>query len=346
MDFDKNFKDNIAHDVFDISSRNILNWIKENRDKYDWAKDPNAYEMTNLFLLAAKYKGQGKQIDTSVINEIWEIRKQDFERCNISENNFVYRIVQDSYESAMSGKTLVNDNQSHHALRKMAGIGLYLYQQKRDNKQVSYNNPQELLELLSSAKSLNKLHPELFERYAFLSNINKLCELQLSQKLPQQLKDTIKEAQSEFQLSKKERNKTTNGILQDSHIKSLLERKEQDLLHKLLEYTEGIFEFINIREENMYMVHKSNTPAASYYYSLNFELSHIGLQDSRTKENIGKQIDRICEKYHVNFGDLLSLAEQSRECMDDVHSKQSDRLYDSLQKGAIEYFNDKEKELE
>ena len=211
MDFDKNFSDNIPHEVFDFSSKNILNWIKENRDKYDWAKDPNAYEMTNLFLFAAKYRAQGKQIDTSSINEIWEIRKQDFERCNISENNFVYRIVQDSHESAMSGKPLVNDSKSHHALRKMAGIGLYLYQQKRDNKQVSYDNPQELLELLSSAKSLKMLHPELFERYAFISNINKLCELQLSQDLPQELQDFVKEAQAELQFSEKDRNETING---------------------------------------------------------------------------------------------------------------------------------------
>lgn len=227
MDFDKNFSDNIPHEVFDFSSKNILNWIKENRDKYDWAKDPNAYEMTNLFLFAAKYRGQGKQIDTSTINEIWEIRRQDFERCNISENNFVYRIVQDSHESAMSGKPLVIDSQSHHALRKMAGIGLYLYQQKRDNKQVSYDNPQELLELLSSAKTLNMLHPELFERYAFLSNINKLCELQLSQDLPQELQDSVKDAQAELQFSEKERNERMNGSLQKGAIKHFNDKEKE-----------------------------------------------------------------------------------------------------------------------
>ena len=45
-----NFKDNIGPTVFDFMSMNILNWIKENRTEEEFAKDPNAYEMTNLFL--------------------------------------------------------------------------------------------------------------------------------------------------------------------------------------------------------------------------------------------------------------------------------------------------------
>ena len=62
MDYDKNLKDNITHNLFNDSAKNVLNWIKDNRDKYDWAKDPNAYEMTNLFLFAAKYRSEGEKI--------------------------------------------------------------------------------------------------------------------------------------------------------------------------------------------------------------------------------------------------------------------------------------------
>ena len=76
--------------------------------------------------------GEGKQIDTDTLSEMWQIRSQDFANCNISENNFVYQICKDSYESVMSGRSLVNDQNSHHALRKMAGLGLYLKQQQRD----------------------------------------------------------------------------------------------------------------------------------------------------------------------------------------------------------------------
>lgn len=46
--------DNIRYEEFDFRTEGILNWIKENRDKEEWAKDPNAYEMTNVFLLAKK----------------------------------------------------------------------------------------------------------------------------------------------------------------------------------------------------------------------------------------------------------------------------------------------------
>ena len=51
-----NFKDNINPVMSNQMSKNILNWIKENRTKEEFAKDPNAYEMTNLFLFGAKYR--------------------------------------------------------------------------------------------------------------------------------------------------------------------------------------------------------------------------------------------------------------------------------------------------
>lgn len=114
-----NFKDNINSGMFNQISKNILNWIKENR------------------------------------------AEEDFANCNISENNFVYQICKDSYESAMSGRSLVNDQNSHHALRKMAGLGLYLKQQQRDRRKIVYDNPVELLELLSCSKSLKVFHPDL-----------------------------------------------------------------------------------------------------------------------------------------------------------------------------------------
>ncbi|MBR2588175.1 MAG: hypothetical protein IKD77_03085 [Bacilli bacterium] len=55
-----NFKDNINSGMFNQISKNILDWIKENRAEEDFAKDPNAYEMTNLFLFGAKYRRRRK----------------------------------------------------------------------------------------------------------------------------------------------------------------------------------------------------------------------------------------------------------------------------------------------
>ena len=55
-----NFKDNIDPTMFDYTSTNVLNWIKENRTEEEFAKDPNAYEMTNLFLFGAKYRRRGR----------------------------------------------------------------------------------------------------------------------------------------------------------------------------------------------------------------------------------------------------------------------------------------------
>lgn len=74
----------------------------------------------------------------------------------------------------------------------MAGLGLYLKQQQRDNGTISYNNLQELLQLLQCSSSLKTFHPELFDRYAFKENINVLCRLQLENELPDELVSSIK----------------------------------------------------------------------------------------------------------------------------------------------------------
>ena len=140
--------------------------------------------------------GEGKQIDIEILTEMWQIRSQDFVNCNISENNFVYQICKDSYEAAISGRSLVNDQNSHHTLRKMAGLGLYLKQQQRDRGKIVYDNPEELIELLSCSRSLKVLHPDLYEKYAFETNIDVLCKLQLSRDLPEQFEEEIKSAQA------------------------------------------------------------------------------------------------------------------------------------------------------
>lgn len=198
MDYSDNFVDNIPSYMFNSTSSNVLNWIKNNRDAFDWAKDPNAYEMTNLFLFGAKYAQEGKDIDISTLTEMWDIRSQDFERCNIQPNNFVYAICQDAYQAALSGKSMVNDENSHHALRKIAGIGLFLKQQQRDASTIAYNNPQELLQLLQCSSSLKTFHPDLFDKYAFKENIDVLCRLQLENDLPDEIVSFIKQAQDKI----------------------------------------------------------------------------------------------------------------------------------------------------
>ena len=198
MDYSYSFQDNIPYSTFNTTSKNVLNWIEENRDAFDWAKDPNAYEMTNIFLLGAKYSHEGKDVDFETLTKMWNIRSHDFERCNIGKNNFVYAICQDSYQSALSGKPLLNDENSHHALRKMAGLGLYLKQQQRDTGEISFNNPQELLQLLQCSSSLKTFHPDLFDKYAFEDNINVLCNLQLKHELPSEIAVSIQDAQNQI----------------------------------------------------------------------------------------------------------------------------------------------------
>lgn len=127
--------------------------------------------MTNVFLLGAKYASEGTEVNKETLKEMWDIRSQDFARCGVSENNFVYRICEDSYEASQEGRALVNDEASHHALRKMAGIGLFLNQQKVREGKVEYSNPQEFLELVEASRTLKGVHPDLYERYGFDKNL-------------------------------------------------------------------------------------------------------------------------------------------------------------------------------
>lgn len=197
MEYNMTFQDNIPERDFNSRAQGTLNWIKENRDKFDWAKDPNAYEMTNFFLFGAKYASEGQDIDTQSLEEMWKIRSQDFANCGIGENNFVYGICEDSFNAAKSGRALVNDENSHHALRKMAGIGLYLKQQQRDGHEIKYDNLSEFQVLLETSRTLKGVHPDLFEKYKFGENIEVLYGL-LEKKLDEQSKKTILDAKQEL----------------------------------------------------------------------------------------------------------------------------------------------------
>lgn len=191
------FQDNIPERDFNSRAQGTLNWIKENRDKFDWAKDPNAYEMTNFFLFGAKYAAEGQDINIQYLEEMWKIRSLDFANCGIGENNFVYGICEDSFNGSKNGRALVNDENSHHALRKMAGIGLYLKQQQRDGHEIRYDNLSEFQVLLETSRTLKGVHPELFEKYKFGENIEVIYGL-LEKNLDEQSKKTILDAKQKL----------------------------------------------------------------------------------------------------------------------------------------------------
>lgn len=179
MEYNRNFQDNIYKEEFNSRIKGINKWIEENKELYDWARDPNAYEMTNVFLFAGKYSQKGEDIDLAEVEKMWNLRFRDFENCNISQNNFVYRICEQAYECAISKKALVDDEASHSALRKMAGIGIYLMQQQRDTGDISYNNIGEFTNLLEDASVLKQEHFKLYSDLKFEENLRVIKDLQI-----------------------------------------------------------------------------------------------------------------------------------------------------------------------
>ena len=189
--------------------------------------------MVNLFLFGGKYSHEGKNIDINTLTQIWDIRSKDFERRNVSENSFIYAICKDAYNAAISGKSLVNDEFSHSALRKMASIGLFLKQQHRDSGVISYNNPKELMQLLEHSNTLKALHPKLFEKYAFQINLDILCKLQLSQDLPQEISDSIIGAQH-----------LVSGERKNFSIKDFPSNSKRYLCNKIIDDSHKVHDFL------------------------------------------------------------------------------------------------------
>lgn len=204
MEYSRHFQDNIYPEEFNTRTKGINDWIEENRDLHDWAKDPNAYEMTNVFLFAGKYISEGRGVNLENIEKMWELRSGDFERCGISENNFVYQICEQSYNAAISGNALVNDEGSHSALRKMAGIGLYLMQQQRDTGRVEYNNLHEFMDLVADSQVLKQQHPKLYKGLKFDENISRLYEMQIEH-LDERSRQELKEFYNSHTSSKEEK---------------------------------------------------------------------------------------------------------------------------------------------
>lgn len=160
--------------------------------------------MTNVFLLGAKYASEGVDINRDTLKEMWEIRSKDFARCGISENNFVYHICEDSYKASQEGRALVNDEASHHALRRLAGIGLELNRLKTQEGRVAYNNPQEFLELVEASRTLKGVHPDLYERYGFEQNLKVINGLQPENALSGRIQKAMNALSPEMAEEKKE----------------------------------------------------------------------------------------------------------------------------------------------
>lgn len=173
----RNIEQNIYPEEFNEKAQTILGDIKKYREE-EWAKDPNAFQMTNLFLLGAKYADEGYEINKETLKEMWEIRSKDFARCGVHDGGVVYGICEDAYKASQLGNALVNDVDSHCALRKMAGIGLFFHQKLSKGEKLDYNNPGELCELIENSKTLKILHPDLFERYGFEPNLQMIAKLQ------------------------------------------------------------------------------------------------------------------------------------------------------------------------
>lgn len=171
INYSKSFKDSIQPQIFNEKAKEILKWTKINRKRYDWAKVPNVYELVNLFLFASKYKKEDKDIDLDILKEIWDLRKVDLEKTGINKSNFVYMICEDSYNSLINGKPLVNDEKAHYILRELADIGLNFEQQKNRNEKSYYNNTEKIKELSKSSKLLLSFYPELYKKYNVEENI-------------------------------------------------------------------------------------------------------------------------------------------------------------------------------
>lgn len=221
----------------------------------------------------------------------------------------------------------------HSALRKMAGVGLFLKQQHRDSGVISYNNPEELLHLLEDSDTLKALHPNLFEKYTFQKNLDVLCKLQLSQELPQEISDSIIDAQH---LVSKGRD---NFSMKDfpSNSKRYLCGKIIDDSQKVCDFLQEYDKEVDLESQSEY---EYTSPSNSYYYSLYYELSHAR-SDLTTKkislEDFEKSFDSIYNKYGVDLDLLLDTLDRISELERTPNAQDRQGLVNSLDNMALAY---------
>ena len=115
--------------------------------------DPNAYELTGLFIDANNARLDGKAISeeaSSHLNEMWENRRENYLKNNIGTNNLSFRICSDCYDGKLSNTKF--STEATALLQRLAGVSLYLNQEVRNNGFVNYNNIWELQEIENNAK--------------------------------------------------------------------------------------------------------------------------------------------------------------------------------------------------
>lgn len=77
------------------------------------------------------------------------------------------------------------------------------YNNLQDNiRKNEYNNPNELLELIEASRTLKGVHPDLYEKYQFQTNLERLCEIQPENNLQSKIQEAMNNLEQKTEKSK------------------------------------------------------------------------------------------------------------------------------------------------
>lgn len=141
-------RNKMSASLVEIRIKNVYDWFQS--DPTAKNLDPNAFELIELFIMANNVKNSGgklSEVSQQQLNELWENRKTNYVSNGIGNDNLAYKICSDCYDGELSKNNI--DLASMKALQTIAGVDLWMNQEKRNCSEVRYDNVDQLTEIMN-----------------------------------------------------------------------------------------------------------------------------------------------------------------------------------------------------
>lgn len=133
-------------------------------DQNNLKADPNATELVEIFITANNIINSGGTLTNETkakLNQIGENKNSNFAKNNLGPDSLAYQICRSCVDGELS-KTYI-DLASSKLLQIMAGIDLWINQEKRDGKEVYFDNQNEKQQISRYYLASQLIGPDMAE---------------------------------------------------------------------------------------------------------------------------------------------------------------------------------------
>lgn len=152
----------------------IYQWLMFDQNNLN--ADPNASELVEIFINANNIVKSGGNLPAETktqLTQIWENRKNNFVKNNLGSDSFAYEICDSCFDGQLSQNYI--DLASLKLLQIMAGVDLWINQEKRAGNEVRFNNRMEMEQISNcylASKQIGSHMDTYMNRFVKLTNIS------------------------------------------------------------------------------------------------------------------------------------------------------------------------------